>query len=70
MFLSLFLLHYDCPFDVQVILFFQDVIEGRISAPINPDFLEFVSEMVFNWLLLEGLSLDNHIVFPFKNKAV
>ena len=70
MFLSLFLFDNYRPFDIQVILFFQDVVQGRIGAPINANLLEFVSEMVFNWLLLEGLSLDDHIVFPFEHEAV
>ena len=68
--LALFLFDNNRPFDVQVILFFQNIVEGRISAPINANLLKFVSKMVLNWLLFEGLTLDYHIVFPFQNKTV
>lgn len=68
--LSLLLLHDDRSFDVQVIFFLQNVVEGRISTPIDANLLKLVPEVVLNRLLLESFTLDDHIILAFQHEAV
>jgi len=56
MLFSLLLLCYDGPFKIQVVFFVQNLVKCWVCPAINPDFLEFSSEMIFDRLLFEGVS--------------
>jgi hypothetical protein len=56
MLFALFLFHHDCPLEIQVVFFLQDIKQRRVRATINTNFLELVPEMIFNRLLLKSVS--------------
>ena len=68
--LSLFLLDDNCSFDVQIVLFFQDVVKRRICSTINSDLLELVPEMILDRLFLEVVPFQDYVVLPFKDEAI
>lgn len=68
-FLSLFLLHNHRPFQVEVVFFAQDIVQRRILASVNADFMKFVPKVIFDWLLLESLSFKYNIILSFEHYA-
>ncbi len=65
MLFALLLLDDNSPFEVEIIFLLEDVKKRGVGTPVDSDFLEFVAEVVFDGLLFEGVSCDNHVVFAF-----
>lgn len=68
--LPLLLLHDDGSLEVQVIGLLKDIEQGWVRASVNADFLELVSEMVLDRLLLKAAALQNDVVLAFEDEAV
>ena len=70
MFSALFLLSQNCAFEVQIVFLVEHFKESRVGTSINADFLEFVPEMIFDGLLFEGRSVDDHVVFTLQHETI
>jgi len=70
MLFTLLLLHYNCALEVEIVFLFKDIKERWIGASVDTNFLEFVSKVVLDRLLLEIISLHNDIVLAFEYEAI
>jgi hypothetical protein len=61
-FFALLLFDDDRALEVQVVFFLEDIEKRRVGAAIDADLLEFVAEVVLNWLFAEGVSCHNNVV--------
>lgn len=67
---TLFLLNYQCALYVEiVILIFKNLKQRGVLAPINPNLLELISEILSYRLLLKRLPLHYHVVLSFQDET-
>lgn len=67
--LALFLLNNNCSFQIEIILFAEDIIQGWVLTSINSDLMKFVPEIILHGLLFECFSLKDDIVLSFEDDA-